>query len=260
MTKITPIVEKLIFINIVLFLANKFLGFNLIDLLGFRYLLSEHFRPYQLFTHLFMHASFLHLCSNMFSLITFGPILENTLSSKRFLLFYLVTGLGAALLYSLVGYIQLSKLNTLYQAYMAHPTPEGFTTFLTRFPQHLYQSFYEFAHHFFDQPDNQDYIVKSKVIIDKLYRLKIDIPTVGASGAIFGILTAFAMLFPSAQVSVFLLPSTIKAKYFILLYGLYELYAGIQTNPADQVAHFAHLGGILFAYLFIKFWQWHQKQ
>jgi membrane associated rhomboid family serine protease len=259
MTKLTPIVEKLLFINIVLFLAHKFLGFNLIDLFGFRFLFSEHFRTYQLFTHLFMHASFLHLCSNMFSLVSFGPILEQTLSSKRFLLFYLVAGVGAALLYSLVGYVQLSKLSTLYHAYMVHPTPEGFTTFLNRFPQHLYKSSYEFGYHFFDHPDNQAYIVESKVIIDKLYRLKTDMPTVGASGAIFGILTAFSMLFPYAQVSLFLLPIPIKAKYFIVLYGLYELWAGIETRPADQVAHFAHLGGILFGYLFIKLWQWHQK-
>ena len=91
--------------------------------------------------------------------------------------------------------------------------------------------------------------------MSQLYRLKADIPTVGASGAIFGILTAFSMLFPNAQLSLFFLPIPISAKYFIVLYGMYELYAGIQDNPADNVAHFAHLGGIVFAYLFIRWWR-----
>src|SRR5690606_1488761 len=111
---------------------------------------------------------------------------------------------------------------------------------------------YDFAYQFFDHPNDPTYIAQGKEIMKRLYLLKIDIPTVGASGAIFGLLTAFAMLFPHAQLSIFLLPITIQAKYFIVLYGAYELYAGIQTNPADQVAHFAHLGGILFAYIFIR--------
>jgi membrane associated rhomboid family serine protease len=257
--RLSPVVEKLLLINIILFLAYKLLGFDLIKLLGLRYPLSEHFRPYQFLTHLFMHASVFHLLSNMFSLVTFGPILEYTLSSKRFLFFYLFTGIGAALLYLLVGYIQLGKFTSLYHTYIENPTPEGFTHFLNQFPDHVYNKFYEFSYHFFDHPQDSTYIAQGETIMKQLYLLKTDLPTVGASGAIFAMLTAFAMLFPYRQVSIFLLPISIQAKYFIVLYGLYELYAGIRTNPADQVAHFAHLGGILFAYFFVKIWNWRQK-
>ncbi len=259
MNKLTPVVEKLLWINIIVFLANKFLSFDLIGLFGLRSVLSDQFRPYQFVTHLFTHASFLHLFSNMFTLVSFGPILEYTLSSRRFLWFYFITGLGAALLYSLISYLEIHQIAVLYQQYMVHPNPEDFTVFLHKFPQQTYRAFYDFAAHFFQHPDNAEVIVKSKTIIDQLYKLKTDIPTVGASGAIFGILTAFAMLFPHARLSLFPLPIPIQAKYFILLYGLYELYAGIQTRPTDQVAHFAHLGGILFGYLFIKGWRWHNS-
>ena len=255
MSKLTPIVEKLLLINIVLFLANKFLGFELIELLGLRNVWSANFAPYQFLTHLFTHASFLHLFSNMFTLVTFGPVLEYTLSSKRFLLFYLITGIGAALLYAFVGYMEIHRIEALYRAYINHPSPESFYVFLNKFPQQVYSDFYDFIHRFFAHPEDQAYIAKSKAIVSQLYRLKTDIPIVGASGAIFGILTAFAMLFPNAQLSLLLLPIPIKAQYFIVLYGLYELYAGLQMNPADRVAHFAHLGGILFAYVFIKWWQ-----
>ncbi|MFN7094789.1 MAG: rhomboid family intramembrane serine protease [Burkholderiales bacterium] len=258
MNRLTPVVQKLLLINIILFLAYKFLGFDLVKLLGLRYPLSDHFRPYQFLTHLFMHASFFHLLSNMFSLITFGPILEYTLSSKRFLIFYIFTGIGAALLYLLVGYIQLGKFTSLYHTYLTNPTPEGFTHFLNQFPEHVYSKFYDFARHFFDHPHDPHYINQGQTIMKQLYLLKTDVPTVGASGAIFATLTAFAMLFPDRPISIFLLPISIQARYFIVLYGLYELYAGIQTNPADQVAHFAHLGGILFAYFFIKIWKGRQ--
>ena len=252
MSRLPPAVARLLLINVVCFLAIKFLEVDLIDLLGLRYVCSEHFKPYQFFTHLFVHASFMHLFSNMFTLITFGPALEHTLSSKRFILFYLITGLGAAVLYSAACYLEVGKIEAMYHAYLAHPGPASFSTFLSKFPHDTYSSFCNFIHAFFEYPDDPAYIARSKAIVSQLYRFKADIPTVGASGAIFGILTAFAMLFPNAQLSLLFLPIPISAKYFIVLYGMYELYAGIQNNPADNVAHFAHLGGIVFAYLFIR--------
>ena len=255
MLQLTPVVERLLQLNIGLFLAIKFLGLDLVDLLGLRYVLSEHFRPYQFLTHLFVHAGFMHLFSNMFALVTFGPILEHTLSSKRFVLFYLLTGLGAAALYAGVCYLEVSKVQALYHTYLAYPSPASFDTFLSKFPQATHSSFSHFIHTFFKYPDDPAYIARSKAIVSQLYRFKADMPTVGASGAIFGILTAFAMLFPNAQLSLLFLPIPIRAKYFIVLYGLYELYAGIQDNPTDNVAHFAHLGGILLGYLFIRWWK-----
>lgn len=255
MNRLTPVVEKILIGNLIIFAIHKFFGLDLVDLLGLRYMFSPQFAPHQLITHLFVHASLGHLFSNMFTLITFGPILETHLSSKRFLALYFITGIGAALLYTGILYLEISKFKHLYLNYFTHPTPEGFSLYLQKFPK-MYSNYYQFIYDFFQHSDDAAYIAKSKAIVAQLYRLKTDIPIVGASGAIFGLLTAFAMLYPHARLSLFLLPISIKAKYFVILYGMYELYAGLQDNPSDNVAHFAHLGGILFAYLFIK---WNQR-
>ena len=255
MQSITPVVKKLLLINIGLFFAQSLLGLDLIDGLGLRYVLASSFRPYQFFTHLFVHASFGHLFSNMFALLTFGPILEHTLTSKRFITFYILIGIGAAVLYVGIQYFEVSKLEALYHTYLAQPDPQSFMAFLRYFPHNTYNSFYPFIAAFFEHPDNLAYIAKSKAIVSQLYMLKADMPTVGASGTVFGIFMAFAMLFPNAELFLYFIPVPIKAKYVIATYGVYELYAGIRDNPADNVAHFAHLGGILFAYLFIRWWR-----
>jgi membrane associated rhomboid family serine protease len=255
MRRITPIVEKLLFLNIATFCAQSLLQLDLIDILGLRCVLSDYFRPYQFFTHLFVHASFGHLFNNMFALATFGPILEQTLNSKKFVTFYLITGLGSAVLYAAIQYFEVGKLETLYHTYLAQPDPESFVAYLKHFPHNIYNSLYSFISTFFEHPDDTAYIAKSKAIISQLYTLKADMPTVGASGSVFGILMAFAMLFPNAELFLFLIPFPIKAKYVIALYGVYEIYAGIKDNPADNVAHFAHLGGLLFAYLFVRWWK-----
>lgn len=257
MRNLTPVVEKILIINVIIFLTNQFLGLNLVGLLGLRYVFSPQFNPFQLITHLFTHASFYHLFSNMFTLITFGPILEYYLSSKRFIYLYLVTGIGAALLYTLVFHLEIGKLESIYYNYLVTPTPKNFIKLLHKFPN-MYNAYHNFIDDFFNNADDPAYIARSKAIVAQLapvLKHKINIPIVGASGATFGLLTAFAMLFPSARLSLLLLPIPIKAKYFVILYGIFELYAGIQNNPADNVAHFAHLGGILFAYLFIKWYQ-----
>ncbi|MEL6412804.1 MAG: rhomboid family intramembrane serine protease, partial [Bacteroidota bacterium] len=95
--------------------------------------------------------------------------------------------------------------------------------------------------------------------VQQLYTLKANIPVVSASGAIFGLLMAFAMLFPNAALFVYFIPIPVKAKYFMAFYTLYELYAGVQNNPASNVAHFAHVGGVLFGYLFIRWWKQHAR-
>ena len=255
MQRLTPIVKNILLLNIGLFLVQSFLGVNLIDLLGLRYIASDHFKPYQFFTHLFVHADFMHLFSNMFSLFIFGTILESTLGSKRFLAFYIITGLGAAVLYSFIYYFEVNRIETAYYAYLADPSPAHFNSYLSQFSQEVYKKFYNFSNNFFHHTDNTEYIAESKVIARKLYELKADIPIVGASGAIFGILMAFAMLFPNVELFLLFIPIPIKAKYFVTLFGIYELYAGLQKNPSDNVAHFAHLGGIVFAYFFIRWWR-----
>ncbi len=254
MNQLTPVVKKILIGNVTIFILHKLLPFDLIDILGLRYLASPQFEPYQIITHLFMHASVGHLFSNMFSLITFGPVLETRLSSKRFLLFYLMTGIGAALLYTGVLYLEIHQFEALYTDYLNFPTPQKFSFFMQKFPK-MYNNYYPFICDFFQYSHDAGYIGKSKAIVAQLYHIKTGVPIVGASGAIFGILTAFAMLYPHTRLMLFLFPIPIKAKYFLILYGVYELYAGLANNPADNVAHFAHLGGIVFAYLFIKWYK-----
>jgi membrane associated rhomboid family serine protease len=255
MYRITPIVKILLLLNIVIFLAQNLLNLGLIDTLGLRCVLSNYFRPYQFFTHLFIHANFGHLFNNMIALVTFGPILERTLSSRKFITFYIITGLGSAVLYAVMQYFEVSKLEALCHTYLAQPNPKSFVAYLKHFPHHTYSAFYSLISAFFERPDDLAYIARSKVIISQLYTLKADMPTVGASGSVFGIFMAFAMLFPNTKLLLLFIPFPIKAKYVIALYGIYEIYAGIKDNPADNVAHFAHLGGILFAYLFVRWWK-----
>lgn len=259
MQRITPIVKQLLLINIGVFFVQNLLGIDLINTLGLRYIFSDSFRPYQFFTHLFVHASLGHLFSNMFALLTFGPVLEYTLTSRRFITFYLFTGLGAAALYAGIQYLEVSNLEALYHTYLAQPNPEGLVAYLKHFPQDTYNTFYPFIRAFFEHPQELTYIAKSKAIVGQLYMLKANMPTVGASGSVFGIFMAFAMLYPNAELFLYFIPIPIKAKYVIAFYGIYELYAGLRENPADNVAHFAHLGGILFAYLFIRWWRQQQE-
>lgn len=254
MNKLSPLVEKILIVNVIIFLVPKLFGIDLTDWLGLHYMGSAAFKPYQFLTHLFIHAGYFHLFSNMFTLVTFGPTLEYVLSPRKFLLLYVITGLGAAVLYMGVLYVEMSNLTFRYYTYLDHPTPIAFMTFLKKFPT-LYPTFQNFLEGFFIHSDDPAYITRSKAIITQLYTLKINVPIVGASGAVFGLLTAFAMLFPEARLSLWLLPFSMPARYFVILYGIYELYAGVRDNPADHVAHFAHLGGILFGYLFIKWYR-----
>jgi membrane associated rhomboid family serine protease len=255
MRQITPVVKRLLILHIAVFSVQSLLDIDLIGLLGLRCILSTYFRPYQFFTHLFVHASFGHLLSNMFALLTFGPVLEHTLHPKKFVAFYIVTGLGAAALYAGIQYVEVSKLATSYHTYLAQPDPESFVAYLKHFSHDTYGSLHPFITAFFEQPNNLAYIAKGKALAHQLYKLKADMPTVGASGSIFGIFMAFAMLFPNTKLFLLFIPFPVKAKYVIAICGVYELYAGIKGNPADNVAHFAHFGGIVFAYLFIRWWK-----
>lgn len=252
---VTPIVKRLLILNITVFLVQSSLRIDLIDVLGLRCVLSTYFKPYQFFTHLVVHTSLGHLFSNMFALLIFGPTLEYTLNARKFTFLYIMTGLGAAALYASIQYFEVKNLAHLYHTYLIQPNPKNFVSYLKEFPLNIYETLYSFIAAFREQPDNVAYITESKEIIGQLYSLKVDMPTAGASGSIFGIFTAFAMLFPNVELFLFFIPLPIKAKYVIAIYGMYELYAGILANPADNVAHFAHLGGILFAYLFIRWWK-----
>lgn len=253
--RLTPIAKNLLLINVIIFLLQSVVQVDLVHYFGLRYIHAETFKPYQFLTHIFIHGSWMHLFSNMFALFIFGPLLERFWGSQRFLFFYLVTGLGAGLLYSAVTYYEVKSLENQVESYVAAPTPEKFDTFVLENAEFAYQRLGEFIAQYYDNPNAPSYVNESKQYATQVLRTKENIPMVGASGAVFGILMAFGLLFPNTELFLLFFPFPIKAKYFVLFYGLYELYAGFGRIPGDNVAHFAHLGGMLFAYILIKIWR-----
>lgn len=226
-----PVVKNLIIINVIMLLATYILsvrGINLPSILGLHYFQSPEFRPYQLVTHIFMHGGFTHLLFNMFALWMFGRVLESVWGPKRFFIYYFVTGLGAAVLHSFVNFIEFQHL-------ASKMTPEAVQMVMTEGTE------------LFNQGKNFVDADAGKL------NMMLNIPTVGASGAVFGILLGFGMLFPNTQLMLLFPPIPIKAKYFVMGYGAIELYLGI-TSQGSNIAHFAHLGGMLFGFIMIKYW------
>ena len=251
MFNITPMVRNLLIINVVIFiLQDKLIPTGQFALYHFG---SEFFQPVQLFTHMFLHGGWAHVFSNMFSLFIFGPLLERFWGPQRFLVFYLITGLGASLLYSGVRAYELSEVRQDAATYIENPTPMGFYNFLEDHFEGRYQR--QFVVEYKRDPDNEVYIEESKSAVKQVYNELLNVPMLGASGAVFGLLMAFGLLFPNLELMLLFFPVPIKAKYFVLLYGAFELYSGFNRMPGDNVAHFAHLGGMLFAYILVKMWQ-----
>lgn len=226
----TPTVTKnLIIINVLCFfgaiVAEKY-GINLNDVLGLHYFESEKFRLCQLFTYMFMHSGFEHIFFNMFAVWMFGRILETVWGPQRFLLYYVLCGMGAGLVQEVTQY-------------------------------------FEFVPYMSDMAQLSTYAPEAIVPINgvshtagqwlAMYERVISVPTVGASGAVYAILMAFGMLFPNQEIFIFPLPMPIKAKWLIIGYFVIELGMGIMSN--DGVAHFAHLGGMIFGFLLILYWR-----
>ncbi len=227
-----PVVKNLLIINGLFFLATMALsryGIDLVKLLGLFIPQSEFFRPHQLVSYIFMHGSVEHIFFNMFALWMFGNAIENFWGGKRFLIYYMVTGLGAGFIHLGVMEWQLfSVLRELSIDQIEMVRAQGASVLQA----------------------GQNYSDASLAQLNLL----LNTPTVGASGAVFGLLLAFGMMFPNAQIYLyFLFP--IKAKYFVIGYGLIELFSGVSNRAGDNVAHFAHLGGMIFGYILIKYWQ-----
>ncbi len=255
------VIKNLLIINGLLFLATltaESFGVRLSRILGLHYVNSQYFQPYQFVSHLFMHGSFMHLFSNMFALWMFGSVLENVWGAKRFLFFYFFTGLGAALIHSGVLYYENTSLEAALNVFLNSPTPDAFKFFIDEKATGFFNNkIYDFINEWSTQPNNEMYISQAKVYANNVLQTGIDIPTVGASGAVFGVLLAFGMLFPNTLLYIyFLFP--IKAKYFVAIYALFEFYTGYQNltgSSSSNIAHFAHLGGMLFAFILIRYWQ-----
>jgi len=228
-----PVVKNIIMINVLMILAyyaaSSVFGIDLNSLLGLYFPKSELFKPLQIVTHMFMHGGFWHIFFNMYALFIFGPILEHVWGPKRFLIFYMVCGLGAAFTHETVIFFQYNHLiNSI--------SPENVHAVISQGTAYFHQG------KVFTDPDMQN------------LQILLNTPTVGASGAIFGVLLAFGVLFPNTQLMLLFPPIPIKAKYLVAGYGALELYLAV-TQPGSNIAHAAHLGGMLFGYILIRYWR-----
>ncbi len=265
---IPPVVKNLLIINGLCFLANVILetryNYSLNQTLGLYYPESSFFKPIQFLSHVFMHGSFMHLIFNMFSLWMFGAVLENYWGPKKFFIYYFVTAFGAALLHLGVNALEIHQIRSAISVYAANPNVNDFVLFIQDHKGSVNPEFYSRLTAFYNewalQPENTEAIAQSSEILNSFAYAKMNVPVVGASGAVFGLLLAFGMLFPNAQLMMIFLPIPIKAKYFVMIYGGLELFQGISNNPSDNVAHFAHLGGMLFGFILIKIWQKNQNR
>lgn len=252
-----PVIKWMLILNTAMFLitlAAQQLGYYdvLINFTALHYFKSDLFYPHQLVTYAFMHGGFTHLLFNMFALWMFGTMVENTWGSKRFLIYYMFTAIGAGLTHWAFQYYEISHFANHINVFMAHPDPVDFSLLLD--VNHVGLNDNTFIDAFKSDPQNPAYIQNAKDIVNELLTSKMNVPVLGASGAVFGVLLAFGMLFPNMLLYIyFLFP--VKAKYVVTVYGLIELYSAMQNNPADNVAHLAHLGGMLFGIILILVWR-----
>jgi membrane associated rhomboid family serine protease len=258
MIKITDVVKNLLILNILVFIAG--LVFNT-DMLALRYPGSEEFEPYQLITYFFMHANLAHIFFNMFALVMFGSAVELLLGPKRFLFFYFFCALGAAAFHTLYNYYDFTHMQHLIDAFRAHPNYETYWAFYKDVPMKtLHPDYVKLVNQLGDQvrTPSADVVSGGLNLMDGLLQAKMNTPTVGASGAIYGLLLAFGMFFPNVELMLIFLPIPIKAKYFIPFLMLAELFLGVNQFSWDNIAHFAHLGGALSGFLLILYWR-HQS-
>lgn len=203
-SQIPTVTKNLVAINILMFIATLVNENFMVANFAMFYPASPFFKPWQILTHMFMHGGFWHIFFNMYSLLMFGSILERSLGTKKYLIFYFVTGLGAAALHTGVEWMQA-------RVFIANAAVDAYQQLLVT-------------------------------------------PTLGASGAIYGVLIGFAMLYPQARLMLIFPPIPVKAKWLVIIFAAIELFSGI-NGIQDGVAHFAHLGGMLFGWLLIRWWR-----
>ncbi|MCB0761371.1 MAG: rhomboid family intramembrane serine protease [Flavobacteriales bacterium] len=230
---LTPVVKNLIIINALMFLATQALqgtlgGWMEVYLSG-HWFTSPLFRPWQIITHMFMHANFQHILFNMFGVYVFGVMLEQMWGAKRFLTYYMLSGLGAVALHFLFVYFRLSAAAEVL-------TPEQIAEVLSR---------------------GHDLLLTHRNYVDvnmAHYNSLLNGGMLGASGALFGLILAFGLLFPNLQLMLLFPPIPIRARWLAFGYAAFEIFSAF-GSPNDGVAHFAHLGGMIAGYIVLKYWQ-----
>ena len=206
------VIRNIIIINAFMLILTMINREFMLERFALFYPASPFFKPWQIVSHIFMHGNFGHLLFNMYSLWMFGSVLEQLWGPKKFLLYYLVTGLGAAALHMGVQWIEASSLVSKI---------------------------------------NENGVEAMQALTR--YRMLMNTPTVGASGAVYGILLAYGMLFPNNELRIIFLPIALKAKYFVIIFAVIELVLGLVGG--GNIAHFAHLGGMIFGFILVRYWR-----
>lgn len=234
---IPPLTRNLIIINIVVFLLVQLLQNNQITMyLAAFYPFSPFFNSWQIITHMFMHGSFMHILFNMMTLYSFGPVLEQVLGEKKYLMLYFISGLGAFFLFNLWNFVEVEQIKAGLQAY-------GFDL-----DGYLSGEKVMFS-------GNSAAIAEQQGMVAALQGI-ITVPMVGASGAIFGVIAAFATLYPDSKIMLMFIPVPIKVKYLMPVVIIVSVYLGVSGNVGG-IAHLAHVGGALIGFILAKIWKKH---
>ncbi|MGE8432876.1 rhomboid family intramembrane serine protease [Chryseobacterium joostei] len=242
---IPPITRNIIIINVIVYLVSNFLFTGLYDSLVAYYPFSPLFRSWQVISHMFMHASFaepgglMHILFNMFTLFSFGPILEQTLGEKKYLILYFLSGLGSFFLFNLWNFIEVQQLVSSLES-LGVNISEIYSRVSINIAE--YSTFHA---------PNQE----AQGLSDQLYTT-LRSPMLGASGAIFGVVAAFATLYPDSKIMMMFIPIPIKVKYLMPIVIVVSVYLGISGNGGG-IAHLAHVGGALVGWILARIWKKH---
>ena len=213
--RVPPVTRSILIINVIMFVATLINEEFMVRTFAMYYPASPHFRWWQPLTHMFMHGGLWHILFNMYTLVMFGMVVERALGTNKFLILYFVTGFGAAALHTGVEWLQVGRLASIVDG---------------------------------------GYIMAENEAALQAYADLLRIPVLGASGAVYGVLVAFAMLYPQARMTLLFPPVTLDAKWMVGIFIGIELLTGI-TGTRLGIAHFAHLGGALFGFLLVWYWR-----
>jgi membrane associated rhomboid family serine protease len=253
-----PVVKNLLIANVVFYIATLVIRstyhVDIADYLGLHYFQGGGFKIYQLLTYLFLHdtssffehpfgaSSLAHIFFNMFALWMFGNALENLWGWKKFLIFYLICGIGAGITQEVVQYFYFQHIQHAIDVFSSAPNESDFSALASKYFGIKVSGMESYP---------GEYL---KYLQDLFQKAMSESVTIGASGAIFGVLLAFGMTFPNTLLYVyFAIP--VKAKYFVVIYGLLELFSAAYNKPGDNVAHYAHLGGMIFGFIVLMYWR-----
>ena len=230
-----PITRNIIILNVIVFILFYLLNSQELYMkFAAFYPFSPFFKSWQVITHMFMHGSFMHILFNMFTLFSFGPVLERTLGDKKYVILYFVSGLGAFFLFNAWNFYEVQQIQS---------SLEGFGFNLEGFLSGENVAF----------KGSADAVLAQQELVNNL-RSIISVPMVGASGAIFGVIAAFATLYPDAEIGIMFIPIPVKVKYVLPVIIIGSIALGV-TGNVGGIAHLAHVGGALVGFLLAKYWK-----